>query len=316
MDGPEVARRFGLGTPLRLSDAPVAHGRQGSVWRLESPEGRWAVKLLRDPVTEDDLRPTVELQEAAHVLGVPTPGIRRTTDGQVLAALPEGPVRVYEWVDLGAPDLRLDPEAVGYAVALAHLASRPAAGAVDEWYGAPVGAAHWDDLVSRLSEAGAPFAERLAGLRDELVALESWIRPPATLRTCHRDLWADNVRPTADGGVCILDWDNGGPADPTHELACVLFEFGRHDPDRARALATAYRNAGGPAVVTRREHFSMLIAQLGHITEIAALDWLAPNPRTPDRSDAEAWVAETLDDPHSRDVLDALLEAVRPGPAR
>jgi GntR family transcriptional regulator / MocR family aminotransferase len=23
------------------------------------------------------------------------------------------------------------------------------------------------------------------------------------VRTCHRDLWADNVLPTADGGVCV-----------------------------------------------------------------------------------------------------------------
>ena len=56
----------------------------------------------------------------------------------------------------------------------------------------------------------------------------------------------------------------------------------------------------------------MLIAELGHITEIAARDWLRPNPRCPERSDAEAWIAEGLDDPHTREVLDALLGAVAP----
>jgi hypothetical protein len=54
----------------------------------------------------------------------------------------------------------------------------------------------------------------------------------------------------------------------------------------------------------------MLVAQLGHITEAAATDWLAPNPRSPDRAAAERWVAEVLDDPHTRDRLDALLAAV------
>src|SRR5262249_20323763 len=36
---------------------------------------------------------------------------------------------------------------------------------------------------------------------------------------------------------------------------------------------------------------AMLIAQLGHITEIAATDWLTPNPRSPQRADS-AWIGE------------------------
>ena len=90
----------------------------------------------------------------------------------------------------------------------------------------------------------------------------------------------------------------------------MLFEFGRSDPGRARALADAYRQAGGPAAVERRGDFSMLIAQLGHITETAATDWLQPNRRSPDRADSAAWVAEVLDEPHTRDLLDALLRNV------
>jgi hypothetical protein len=57
-----------------------------------------------------------------------------------------------------------------------------------------------------------------------------------------------------------------------------------------------------------RGDFSMLIAQLGHITELGASDWLAPNPRSPQRADAEAWVGEVLDEPHTRRVLEALLK--------
>ncbi len=136
--------------------------------------------------------------------------------------------------------------------------------------------------------------------------------PPRTLRACHRDLWADNVLPTAAGGVCVIDWENSGAADPSQELGCVLFEFGRTDPDRARALTDAYRDTGGMATVDRRGDFSMLIAQLGHITETAAADWLEPNPRSPDRADSQAWIGEVLDEPHTREVLDVLLAAVTP----
>ena len=172
----------------------------------------------------------------------------------------------------------------------------------------PTGGTSWS---TQLRDAGAPFADRLAELRDELVALESWIEPPRALQTCHRDLWADNVLPTPDGGVCVIDWENSGPADPSHELGCVLFEFARNDDGRARALVDAYRTAGGPAAVTERGDFSMLIAQLGHIAEIAATDWLEPNPRSPERADAAAWIGEVLDEPHTRDVLDRLLRAIR-----
>jgi thiamine kinase-like enzyme len=150
----------------------------------------------------------------------------------------------------------------------------------------------------------------LADLRDELVALESWIEPAHLRATCHRDLWADNLLGTADGGLCVIDWDDSGPADPSHELGYVLFEFARSDPGRVRELVTAYRDAGGPGTVSRRGHFSMLIAQLGHITELAAADWLQPNPRSPNRADSAAWISEVLDEPHTRELLESLLRAV------
>ena len=56
----------------------------------------------------------------------------------------------------------------------------------------------------------------------------------------------------------------------------------------------------------------MLIAQLGHITEIAATDWLEPNPRSPERADSAAWIGEVLDEPHTRALLGTILEAAGP----
>jgi hypothetical protein len=45
VDAVELADRFGLGGAAKLSDGPVARGRQGEVWRLETADGRWAVKV-------------------------------------------------------------------------------------------------------------------------------------------------------------------------------------------------------------------------------------------------------------------------------
>ena len=310
MDAAEVARRFALGRAARLSDGPVARGRQGLVWRLDTADGSWAVKVPFHRSGEDEVRLATAFQEAAYAAGVPTPQVRRTREGRVFASVEGRQVRVYEWVDLDAPDPRLDPAQVGAVVAAIHRVSAADLGPPDPWYCEPVGADRWDQLIEQLAAAGAPFAGRLADLRDELVALESWIEPPEMLRTSHRDLWADNVLPTADGGVCVIDWENSGPADPSQELGCVLFEFARADPGRVRALTEAYRQAGGPAAVTRRGHFSMLIAQLGHITEIAATDWLKPNPRSPARADSAAWIGEVLGEPHTRELLDTILEAL------
>jgi Ser/Thr protein kinase RdoA (MazF antagonist) len=288
----------------------VARGRQGEVWWLETPDGRWAVKVPFHECSEDDVRASTRFQEAAFAAGVPTPAVRRAVDGSIFARVCGRQVRLYEWVDLQASDPGLDPALVGATVAAIHRLGIPADGPVDGWYCEPVGAIGWHELVGRLRVAGAPFAGRLGALCDELVALESWLEPPAMLQTCHRDLWADNVLPTAQGGACVIDWENSGPADPNQELACALFEFGRSDPGRARALMSAYRAAGGPATVARPGHFSMLIAQLGHIAEIAARDWLEPNIRNPDRGGAAAWIGEILDEPHTREVLGALLDVV------
>jgi Ser/Thr protein kinase RdoA (MazF antagonist) len=309
VDAIDVARRFGLGRAVRLSDGPVARGKQGLVWRLDTADGSWAVKVPFARSSEDEAGAATSFQEAAYSAGVPTPQVRRTTEGHVFATIAGRQIRVYEWVDLMAPDSTLDPARVGAVVAAIHHIPATEISPLDPWYYEPVGAGRWDDLCGQLLRAGAPFARRLADLRDELVALESWIEPPQMLQTCHRDLWADNVLPTAEGGICVIDWENSGLADPSQELGCVLFEFARADPGRARALTGAYRQAGGPATVSRRGHFSMLIAQLAHITETAARDWLSPNPRSPRRSDAAAWIGETLNEPHTRELLDTILKA-------
>jgi Ser/Thr protein kinase RdoA (MazF antagonist) len=304
----DLARRFGLAGDAKLSDGPVARGKEGVVWRLDTADGGWAVKVPFNPPGEDAVRVSTTFQEAAYNAGVPTPRVQRTVEGDVFAVVGGTHVRLYEWVDLAGPDTGLDPVLVGSVVAALHQLSMPAAAPLDPWYHEPVGPDRWDQLIEQVSHAGAPFASRLAALRDELVALESWIEPPATVRTCHRDLWSDNLLPTTEGTVCVIDWENSGPADPSQELACVLFEFTRTDPGRTRALVSAYREAGGPGTVHRRGHFSMLIAQLGHITEIAATDWITPNPRSPRREDSEACIREVLDEPHTRTLLESLMQ--------
>jgi len=248
-------------------------------------------------------------QEAAAASGVPTPAVRRTTGGDLIARLDaDVRVRVHSWVDLAEPALDLDPAALGALVARLHRV--PFAGAVplDDWYMAPVGEPAWRDWAVRLHARHARFADELDALVPELVALEGLLgRPPRSLRTCHRDLWADNVRRTPGGDLCVFDFDNAGLADPSQELACVAYEYAGDDPARARAIRDAYAEAGGPGRVDDPTDFAMAIAQLTHIVEEGFRRWLDATTEE-DRADNEAWVREFLDRPLTLGVIEALLD--------
>jgi aminoglycoside phosphotransferase (APT) family kinase protein len=231
----------------------------------------------------------------------------RSVDGEVLGEAGSTVVRVYEWVDLEPLDRWLDPAAVGPLVASIHRVEHHGGSPVHWWYTDPVGATRWDRLVELLDAADAPFADRLAAQRDELVALEGLIDAPARLQTCHRDLFADNVLRAADGGLCVIDWENSGLADPSQELAVVLVEFACGDLGRAADLYRAYVDAAGPGRIERPGHFGMAIAQLGHLGELACRRWLDPNQ---DRVRSTARVEEFLGEPLSRQLIEALLSEI------
>lgn len=304
-----------------LSAAPVALGRVGAVWRLDATSGVWAVKTNTNPEEEDGAAATAGFQEAAVAAGVPAPGVRRTRDGAVLTFVGRTSLRVLEWVDMAGPDATLDPVAVGGLLAGLHrVPPGPWAGrmptVVDPWFTDPLGAAGWDDIVEELTRRDAPFAAAFAAHRDELVALEALIEEPRDLRVCHRDLFSDNLRARAGGGLVVFDFDNAGPGDPAQELAMVLVEYaaadaahpGEADGTRAAALREAYESAGGPGRLTGPGSFSMVIAVFGHISEVASRRWLLATDDD-DRADLAAWAAELTDRPLTRAVIAQLLYA-------
>jgi hypothetical protein len=93
-------------------------------------------------------------------------------------------------------------------------------------------------------------------------------------------------------------------------LALVLFEFGAGNPARAAALNAAYRDAGGPGRVDGPGSFSMVIAQLGHIGELACRRWLDPDATEADRAHAVEGAEEFTTRPLTRATIAELLDAV------
>jgi Ser/Thr protein kinase RdoA (MazF antagonist) len=302
----QIADAFGLGANAEL-DGPVARGEVGQVWKLMTDAGTFAVKEPFDSTSFAGAEDEANFQEAAIAGGVPAPRVLRTISGAVVAVIDHSPLRLYEWIELRPPDRNLEPEAVGAAVARLHRVAYHGTNGEDPWYIDPVGDVEWDAVGAALRAAGAPFAERFCEQRTELVALEGLLEEPARLQTCHRDLFADNVLATDDGELCIIDWENSGLADPSQELAVVLFEFAASDPLRIGALVDAYREHGGLGVVDRPQCFSMAIAQLGHIGELSALRWLA-DPEPAHRARNEARVNEFLDDGITRVLIEQMLD--------
>lgn len=306
-----IAQRFSLGDHATMT-GPVARGELGQVWRLTTSTGAWAVKEPFEPKSEAELREEAEVQEIAWAAGIPTPGIVRSADGSVSLEVGDVGICVYEWVDILDREPRLDPVAVGRLIAAIHQLPLPELRGEDPWYREPIPGESWDAILRDLTAAGAPFADGLASYRDELVALGALVEPPMVLQTCHRDLWADNLRATANGTLCVFDWENFGLADPGQELCLVLFEFGAGEAARTRAVYQAYVEAGGPGRVVGRSSFSMLVAQLGHIGEAGCRQWLAAGVSSPEREHAAAWVEEFLASPLSRDSIAEILDAIEP----
>jgi Ser/Thr protein kinase RdoA (MazF antagonist) len=304
-----VAATYDLGRVLQVGDDP-ARGLQGQVWRLITTAGVWAVKEANVPFSEAEARQADEFADAARRGGVPAPAARLTRGGRHVALVGDTAIRVQAWVDLDPPDPHLDPASVGAMLGSLHRVSLPAGASPHWWYTEPVGAATWDTLVDECQAAAAPFADRLAAIRDDLVALEMIMTPMTPVQRCHLDLWADNVRGTPGGGLCVIDWDNSGPADPSRELALVLYEFGRTDRHRLRTLYDAYRDQGAPGQLRDPADFAMLAAQLGHIGAMHLRRWLDPSASTAERDGARRGIEEFVGDPFTTATMIEIIAAL------
>jgi len=312
VDAQDVADAFGLGRAASLSD-PVARGELGEIRRLETDRGVWAVKQELEPWDPSAAEPDAEHGGAFHLAcwdaGVPCPQPVVGPAGRFAVEVGGERVRAYTWVDIADPDTGLDPVAVGELLASLHAVHHHSAYSVDPWFEAPIGEREWKGVLKASRAAGAPYADRLAEVLPHLLEVESILTPMARVQTCHLDLWADNLRRALDGGLCLIDFDNCGPADPSRELAMVLFEFGQRDAARELQLVDAYAAAGGPGRVRGREDLALTVAQLHHIGHRHLSMWLAARDGEA-RARSLAGIEEFLGTPLLLPDVDRLVEAV------
>jgi aminoglycoside phosphotransferase (APT) family kinase protein len=251
----DLAGRFGLGL-VQAAPSFVARGAMGTVWRLETDAGRWAVKWLF-PWSPADPRPAdVAVQIAAAAAGIPLPHPVLLPDGAAVITVGGQPARVYEWADLAAPLTPPVPPAAaaeaGRLLGLLHSLALAPAEPDDPWYSEVPAAGYWPDLAGRAAAAGAAWAAGLSAARGLIAELQSQVMPPqdGPRIVCHRDFNPGNVLPAApDGRLIVLDWENSGPLPPRRELGYALFCWsagaGRRDQQAARAFLAGYGGAAG-----------------------------------------------------------------------
>ena len=317
MDAQESRTPSRLGRATALSE-PVARGEIGEIRRLDTERGRYAVKQAFEPLTPGEIA-ALERAGGFHLAcrraGVPAPEPIATPAGGFVADVAGEHVLLYTWVDLADPDPGARPCCRGRAGRPAPCRRPPwPTTTVDPWFEAPVGQREWKGVLKASRAAGAPYADRLAELLPHLLEVESILTPMAPTQVCHLDLWSDNLRRTTAGDLCLIDFENAGPADPARELAMVLFEFGQGDAVRQLRLYDAYLAAGGPGRVTAREDLALTVAQLHHIGHRHLTMWVTA--RDPEAR-ARAWpgVEEFLDEPFLLADVDRLAVTRRREPA-
>jgi Ser/Thr protein kinase RdoA (MazF antagonist) len=303
-----AAELYALGQ-LVAPPRPAARGQMGVIWLLETDRGRFAVKHLLNVIDEEAVATEVALQSEMVRRGVAAPEPLRTVDGRVLAEIGGLLLRVSTWVDLDEPRTDLDPAALGGLLAVLHRDPLPARAPVDPWYVEPVPEATWEALAWALAAAWAPFAADFELFARHQLRRQGFFAAPGDLQLCHRDLWADNLRTTTTGGLCVIDWDLCGPADPGQEVAVLLTEFCYAQPERAATLYAAYLDGGGTGRVASRGDFTMAQAQFSHFATTAAQRWLGTTDEQA-RDRAEAWFRLGLENPLDVAHVDELLAAV------
>ncbi|MEU0458458.1 MULTISPECIES: aminoglycoside phosphotransferase family protein [unclassified Streptomyces] len=273
-----IAEAYALGAgPWTM--VPVTRGALGQIWKLSGNGSSWAVKELLFGCDEDQVDREAALRDTAAALGIASPRLFRDRRGApVCRPLPGGSwVKLYDWVD-GTPADPSDPDVLdwfGRTMALLHQAGEGAAGTPNDWYERCPDDSDWEKLLQRVRDAGPPWADELGRfVAASAPRLARWVSPspPGGLVTSHLDLQPQNVLVGPDGPV-LLDWDNAGPVAAEREFARAVHVWSGGNEvnvDAARRLARAYREAGGPAVVTGPESFSMLFATALNYIQVQA----------------------------------------------
>lgn len=239
----------------------------GRIWRLETPDGRYAVKELHwatDVMAEEAaVARQVAFCETARAAGVNAPANLLTIEGRYLTRMPTEHggrlIRAYEWIE-GRPLKESDPGAaawVGQTTAIIEGIAAPVGHQEpDPWFLQTPSAEDWAVLVKRCEAAGQPWADQLRRAVPGLLALGDGMEliEAKELIIAHTDFQPQNVLVEPNGRLVLLDWDDASPTTPRRALGQVInnwhIHHGEVDHEGLQQTFRGYRDAGGTARIT------------------------------------------------------------------
>jgi Ser/Thr protein kinase RdoA (MazF antagonist) len=244
-----------------MTEAARGWGGHNIVYRLDTTQGRWAVKALLREVDEL-IRERFDIELAAFTGGIRMPRPVPALNENPCAELDGTRLRCYEWVD-GVAKVNEETSVgesrlMGRLVAELHGMSLGYSPLLDEPLGPP-DEPSWDWLADAAGRQGASWAATLTEQVTTLDRLSEQARKVGVQQrnmaqiASHRDLNAHNVL-FASSGLWLIDWDAAGPIYPGWEranYACLWAgrPDGHYDLDAAVAFLDGYQDVGG--VVTR-----------------------------------------------------------------
>jgi Ser/Thr protein kinase RdoA (MazF antagonist) len=315
-----IATAFGLGDPtgplVAVGSGPSARHH---LWRLSTTRGRFAVKALRrdqgfgaDVQALQQGRVRLELAALAAGVPVPRPCLAGGGDAGVAAVSVAGGrpvlVGVHEWVEgntATAPGSTELAAELGGALAVIHRVGLDCGEdvAVDPWYRAAHGAAHWGRLADRAGQAGLGWAAGLRAALPVLAAVEALAAARAAetvpLVVTHSDLVPGNVLVSAQGRPWILDWDDAGPWNAAEEVTAAVVSWstgpqGEPDARVALALVEGYRRAGGTLTVGSPTVLAGSLSAVANWLELTVRRGLSSTAAAGGRGQADTEVADAL----------------------
>ena len=304
----DAAVAFGLGVPI-IEPTVVARGELGRVWRIETVQGRFALKEpLAHVMTAPDseVEANVVLQEHMLDNGVAMPRPIRAPDGRGAV----GRWRAYEWVDLAPFEGPF--ELLGAAMARMHAAGPATDKPTDRWFTDVVSGPDWDVINDQATVGAVLWAPLVRAITPELQALNELIRSSRNepSRICHLDVCTDNIAEAPSTPLVIFDWENAGPASPRQDLCSTIADLREVDRD-PQPLFDGYRRAGGDDRALQPGDFALALAHQAHMIELScrrALD----HPQIGDEiGDRARWrLARALFRPLTRAAVDRLVEEI------
>ena len=256
----ELCRRYALGEPTAALE-PVKGGLLHRVYRLQTTQGRFAVKVLNPAVMQypnvrENFRRSEEIASAVAAASLPAvPALRCA--GEVIHDLGQTSAMVFPWIDGHAlPSASTSPaqaQQIGGLLGRIHALPFRVEGLP---FPEPAGPPEDDEAAwAMLAEEAKQKQSAWAGeVRRLLPQIESWLRSSEEARRAlgdrwvisHGDLDQKNVLWPDEHTPWLIDWEAAGYVQPAVEAVCGALDWGGQaagalDPTVFQAYLDGYR---------------------------------------------------------------------------